>query len=197
MRIEIRFTEPLLGSAPRDQETFTNFVGSKAPAKEEVDGDEVACIPVDEQIEKGSTGFMKEDGRPFVFDYVIRGFMKGACGMLRMAPGTASAKLKAYKKRIDGLIFVKPRRIFLILPRGVELTWNERPLRAETAQGPRVCLARSEQAPAGTRIECEINLLDQSLEAIVHEWLDYGALCGLGQWRNGSYGRFEWKEIES
>ena len=26
--------------------------------------------------------------------------------------------------------------------------------------------------------------------------LDYGRYCGLGQWRNGGYGRFVWKRIE-
>ena len=26
--------------------------------------------------------------------------------------------------------------------------------------------------------------------------LEYGRYCGLGQWRNGGYGRFTWKRIE-
>ena len=29
----------------------------------------------------------------------------------------------------------------------------------------------------------------------VREWLDYGALRGLFQWRNSGKGRFEWEEV--
>ena len=32
-------------------------------------------------------------------------------------------------------------------------------------------------------------------EKLVREWLDYGKLRGLGQWRNSGKGRFEWKEV--
>lgn len=30
----------------------------------------------------------------------------------------------------------------------------------------------------------------------VREWLDYGALRGLFQWRNSGKGRFEWEEVD-
>lgn len=30
---------------------------------------------------------------------------------------------------------------------------------------------------------------------LVREWLDYGALKGMGQWRNSGRGRFVWEEI--
>jgi hypothetical protein len=29
----------------------------------------------------------------------------------------------------------------------------------------------------------------------VKEWLDYGELRGLGQWRNSGKGKFKWEEI--
>ena len=32
-------------------------------------------------------------------------------------------------------------------------------------------------------------------EALVREWLDYGAYSGIGQWRNSGKGRFTWEEI--
>ena len=57
-------------------------------------------------------------------------------------------------------------------------------------QGERVSLANSEEIPAGSSITFEIKLLDPSLESVVIEWLDYGALRGLGQWRNSGKGRF-------
>ena len=37
--------------------------------------------------------------------------------------------------------------------------------------------------------------LDESLEDVVRECLDYGQLRGLAQWRNSGKGRFAWEEI--
>ena len=37
---------------------------------------------------------------------------------------------------------------------------------------------------------------DTQFAAIVETALEYGRYCGLGQWRNGGYGRFTWKRIE-
>ena len=90
------------------------------------------------------------------------------------------------------VIFVSPREI----PFSEAKLGNcQRPLRAETAQGPRVALANSETIPAGTSIECEVKCLDDGLEAIVEEWLNYGALRGIGQWRNSGKGRFSWEKL--
>ena len=78
----------------------------------------------------------------------------------------------------------------LILPEGEDITICQRPLRAQTAQGERVALASSEEAPAGTQIEFEILMLNEDLEPAVLEWLEYGQLNGIGQWHNSGKGRF-------
>jgi hypothetical protein len=39
-------------------------------------------------------------------------------------------------------------------------------------------------------------LLDESKETVVREWLDYGKLRGLGQWRNSGKGRFSWEVLQ-
>ena len=49
--------------------------------------------------------------------------------------------------------------------------------------------------PAGVYVEFNIRVLNKSSEALVKEWLDYGDMSGVGQWHNGSYGRFTWQEI--
>lgn len=72
----------------------------------------------------------------------------------------------------------------------------QRPLRAQTAQGERVSLANSEEIPAGSTCEFEILLMDESLENAVLEWLDYGVLRGIGQWRNSGKGRFTFDIID-
>jgi hypothetical protein len=105
--------------------------------------------------------------------------------------------MRAYKKDIDGLIFVEPRRIVLRTPDGTDPTGTDcqRPLRAQTPMGERVALAHSEEAPAGTYIECTFSCMVDSDIALVREWLDYGKWKGMGQWRNGGYGKFRWEEI--
>lgn len=53
----------------------------------------------------------------------------------------------------------------------------------------------------GERIAVRLTLLEEALgmtpkdAETVREWLDYGALRGLFQWRNSGKGRFEWKEV--
>ena len=39
-------------------------------------------------------------------------------------------------------------------------------------------------------------MLNPDLEDVVREWLDYGALRGIGQWRNSGMGRIKWEEVK-
>lgn len=78
---------------------------------------------------------------------------------------------------------------------GAECGRCERPLRASSASGERVALAASETVPAGTVLEFSILVMNPKDAETVREWLDYGALRGLFQWRNSGKGRFEWEEV--
>lgn len=193
MKVKITFLEEVLGTANADPEIHANFIASNAPdapsRKEEIE-----AIGVEEATEKAMTVFPRgKDGRPIFWDYQIKGFFKDACGMLRKVSNTKSSKIKSYKKEIDGLIFVEQREIPIIFEG--EIGNRQRPIRAQTAQGERVALANSETIPAGAYIEFSVLCLtDGHLEA-VQEWLDYGKLRGIGQWRNSGKGRFEWKEV--
>jgi len=183
--IKFTFTEDLLGTAPMDEEVYSTFIASRAPAGEAAD--EIDTIS---DGEKGKTGFHKLDGQPILYDYVIKGFLKDACGMLRRNKETRSSKLTSYKKVIDGLVFVTPRRIPIQVVG--EIGELQRPLRAQTAQGERVALAASECIQSGSSITFTLVVLDDKSvpEKLLCEWLEYGAWRGLGQWRNASYGRF-------
>lgn len=194
IKVKLTFTEPILGTAPANGELYTDFIGTKAPDPTTIE-DEVAALGVDAVAEKGKTIFPKaEDGTPFFYDYQFKGFFKDSCGGLRKVPKTHSNKIKAYKKEIDKLIFVFPRCIPIHFDG--EITDFQRPLRAQTAQGERVSLANSEKIPAGATCEFTIQCLLDDHEKVVREWLDYGRFSGMGQWRNASYGRFQWEEIE-
>ena len=191
IKVKVTYIEELLGTASANKELHSEFIASKAPdalSREE----EVAALGAEEVTEKAMTVFPRmEDGTPFTWDYQWKGFFKDSCGMLRRADGTKSAKLRAYKKEIDGLVFVTPRKVPLVLPEGGEVGECQRPLRASTAQGERIALAHSETVPEGTTQEFEVTVLRDELEDYVHEWLDYGILHGTGQWRNSGKGRFE------
>ena len=189
MKITATFTEPLLGTAPMDKEIYSTYIADQRPANGagEFPHDEVDSI----QEDKGKTGFHRDAaGNPILYDYVIKGFFKDTCGMLARVDGTGSKKLKAYKKIIDGLVFIFPRQIPITVIG--EIGTLERPLRAQTAQGERVALACSEMIAAGSSIAFTLDALDTKVVSLelLEEWLNYGRFRGLGQWRNASYGRF-------
>lgn len=193
MKIRITLIEEALGMMPANKEIYGDYIASKAPDSKTIE-QEIEEFGAEQVAEKAMTVFPKlDDGTPFFYDYQIRGFFKDAIGMLRRIKTYKCAKLTSYKKVVDGLIFVNERKIPIKLsgPMGN----YQRPLRADTMQGPRVALANSETVPAGSTMEFTINILDDSLEDIVRECLDYGYLRGLAQWRNAGKGRFTWEEM--
>lgn len=194
-KVIITFTERVLGTVPKDEEVFTRHVASKMEEMpDEQLADEIETLP-DNVEEKGYTGFHQTpEGNPAIYDYVIKGFAKDACGMLRRARGTLSSRVRAYKKQIDGLLFASPRLIELQLPDGEGMGVLERPLRAQTARGERVALAKSDTCPPGTKLEFTLTVIGGDLEEeLLREWFDYGKLRGIGQWRNAAWGTFEYE----
>lgn len=199
MKIRITLTEEVLGSSPSNEELLASYIASKAPT-DDLTAQEVDNIKA-QAAEERTTIFPKTaDGTPFIYDYQIKGMFKDSCKALATAGkagypgGKHCAALKAYKKAIDGLIFVSPREIPYNL-HGLKMGFCERTLRAQTPMGERVSIAKSETVPAGSTIEFEVTCLDQKLEDVVRECFDYGTLRGLGQWRNSGKGRFTWEEL--
>lgn len=193
MRVRLTLTEEVLGTASNNPEIHSEYIASKAPDAKSRE-EEIEAIGVDAEVEKSMTVFPRnENGDPIMWDYQIKGFFKDACGMLRKVTGTKSSKIKAYKKEIDGLIFVQERQVPFVYEG--EIGNCQRPLRAQTAQGERISLANSETIPVGATLEFTVEcLVDSDMEA-VEEWFDYGRLRGLGCWRNSGKGRFTWEVI--
>ena len=204
-KIELTLLEELLGTSPVNEDLYREFIASRRP--EGVDEAEAEALPpIDEEIQKGTTIFARDpEGRPALWDYQIKGFFKDACQALSRCTGTVSARLAAYKKIIDGVLFVAPRQIPLILPADAAIGICQRPLRAQTAKGERVSLARSETVPPGTTLSVTVRSLSEKFGKgkdgedggksvhmidLLNEWCEYGQLRGLGQWRNSGKGRF-------
>lgn len=192
IKVRLEFNEELLGTASANPEIHSDYIASLAPDAESR-AEEVASVGAAEVVEKAMTIFPRNgEGQPILYDYQIKGFFKDSCGVLRKVKGTKSEKIKAYKKEIDGLVFVSPRMIVLNMPG--QMGNCQRPLRASTAQGERIALANSEAAPAGTWIEFDVKCYTDTMYDAVYEWLDYGEDRGIGQWRNSGKGRFSWDE---
>jgi hypothetical protein len=208
-RIVHTFTEPLLAFSSGNRAIQEEFIASKAENQAAMD-EEVAAIPatVDEQIEKATTVFPRDEESLHLWDYQIRGFFKEQFGALIDLGEITGLSKWAYKGAIHQFLMVSPRRIRLHKPDGSLWTKADgtvqRPLRATTMQGDRVALASSESLPPGTWLEYTVTLYlsknDKAKTKIKPEWIkaavDWGALHGFGQWRSGGWGRFEVKMEE-
>lgn len=196
IHVKVTTTESMLGSAPNNKELMESYIASKAPDAMSM-AEEIEAVGAEEVLEKSMTVFPRHEGKPILYDYQIKGFFKDSCGALRKVKEKKSSKIKAYKKEIDGCIFVSPRHIEIRFEG--EMGNCQRPLRASTPLGERIALANSEEIPAGAVLEFDVTcLVDEHME-LVKEWLEYGQLRGLGQWRNSGKGRFvcEVAEVDS
>lgn len=144
--------------------------------------------------------FCPENGNFLVT--MCKGFLKEAIGILLDTPewakdikiGKTKLSKYTYKRVVDNFVFVTPRKIALSNPVGADCV---RPLRADTMKGERVSLATSETVPAGTTLEFGVSTIggDDDLTALIMACFEYGAMKGLGVWRNSGKGVFSY-EVE-
>lgn len=195
MEVELEFIDDILGSWPSNPYLAEDYIASKAPDAETRE-EEVANLGAEAVLDKQKTIFPRDrDGKPCVMAHQIRGFFKEACRALSGNKEYLSASVRAYKKEINSRIFVSPKYIAL---EQVENVYDfQRPLRASTPLGERIALANSETVSEGVVIHFTVQAISPKDLDYVREWLDYGRLQGLGQWRNAGYGRFIWKEVKT
>lgn len=187
IEVELELLEDQLGTVPKNRDVYTRYIATKVTpevASEESEG-------IVEDNTTGWTTFMQDEHGLYILNYMILGFLRDAGSTLK-----ESLKIKQLKSKLENFVFVTPRKIrfernseFLKKCDGV----LERPLRAMTAQGPRVTLARSDSVNAGTVLKFQISLLEHKEIKVetIRSILEYGELKGLGQFRGGSYGQFK------
>lgn len=187
--VKVTFLREILGSQSTG-DVMSRYVAEKNGIT--MPEDEINSLP--EALDKGTTVFFRDrQDRPILFDYQVKGFIKNAGKVLNGKSGMP----KNLRSKINDLVFISPREILLHLPDGEELTYKERPLRAETAQGPRVALARSEMLPVDTWCKFGVEVLPGEIDkSVLEELLDYGYYQGLGQWRNARWGSFRYELVE-
>lgn len=184
-KVRCTFITEVLGTQPQ-KDVASEYIGAKfVDNGGHLPDDEESTLA--EQLEKGTTVFHKLDGAPIFYDYQIKGFIKEAGRTFNGMHG-----VKNLRSKIDSMVFVTPRQIAINIPEGGKVDFLERPLRAETAQGPRVALARSEMIPSGSWFDVVLEVYDGQITSdILRDLFTYGHHKGIGQWRNGGYGRFE------
>jgi hypothetical protein len=113
-----------------------------------------------------------DEGRPFWWDYQLKGYFKDVAGQLRRVKGSLAADITAYKKIIDSNLNIGQRRVVINAENAVaehplalseplvlsEVVFGNcsRPLRVVDKNGERVCIADSETVAAGSYCEYEI-----------------------------------------
>ena len=195
--------QPILGGVALDKEVFTKYIATKAreAEKDKANGDVENVI--DYSGDDKVTGFYRDEatGNVILKGYQIKGFLKEAAKALKDQLGLASCVSK-----VDNFIFIEEANIPIMRDgKWVEEPdgYLERPLRGETAQGPRVSLAKSEQVIGDWYIDITVKVLQNKKTAksialdmgVVEEMLAYGQFKGLLQWRNAGYGSFTVEEI--
>jgi len=198
MKVLLTFTEDCLGTASANHEIHREYIASKAKDAPSIE-EEVEAIGIDKKLEKSMTIFPKENGRPFFWDYQIKGFLKDAIGLLleisdkETKIGKTKLSKYTYKRLVDNYVFVSPRKIFIDGEIGDVCT---RPLRGEVMGREQIALASSETIKAGAKISFSVKCLAEKIEPLIVDCLNYGELKGIGQWRNSGKGRFTWESVK-
>lgn len=196
-------TDSLLGSSPSSKEIFSTFLVDKTKTTAERNAAREDVDNIIENDEKGTTIFYRDkNGGLILKGYHIKGFLKEAAKALK-----DQVNLKSYLSKVDTYVFVMEKNI-PIMRDGKQIMepdgYLERPLRCETAQGPRVALSKSEEILDPWYVDVTIRVVENAGTAksapidmdMIEGFLDYGAMKGLLQWRNAGHGSFEWEELK-
>jgi hypothetical protein len=187
-RLKIIFTAPLLGSQPT-YDIAPEYIARRNNIV--IDEEEAALLP--DLLERGTTVFHRlPAGGPALMNYHVMGFFKEAARALN---GKVTGGVRNLRYKVSAYIIVSPRILPLHLPAGALVDYFERPLRAETATGSRVAIARSEEVPEATWFEAGLEVIRSEIgEEVLRDLLDYGFSHGFGQWRtSGFFGTFRYE----
>ena len=96
-QLDVELTTPMLGTTPHNPEIYKNFIESKKPVT--ITENEADTIQFAEG--QGWTGFHSDDQGLFLYDYMIKGFLKSAANAIR-----ENQSLTAVRKHVVDFINV-------------------------------------------------------------------------------------------
>ena len=139
--------------------------------------------------EKRLLVFPRYEGRPIWFNFHMSGALKGLFkillkngeGIWQASKAKADVGLSLYTAngKVDDFVFIKTRRIPIIIPEGAEIDFYGRRIEAMTPQGPRVTWGVSERVPAGSSWEF-LMVVNDKLVPYVKEALAFTMCSGFG-----------------
>jgi hypothetical protein len=158
---------------------------------------------------KGTTIFFwdKKADRPCLGSHMIKGYLKAAAEAIgRTLPtkhGTVLHSISYTQSLINQHVSCVEE--FITFDRDIvrkedgTTDYLQRSLRAMTAKGPRISLAKSEQVAAGAKLEFTLRVMQNSpiTKEILCKLFDYGELSGIGQWRNSGRGAFSYELMKA
>ncbi len=217
--LQLRFTTPLCGGVPRDDELVDDWIRARAASDsklktmpeaqtlDQVTAERQATTDtLDEEIEQGLAriwvGFSRDENGLFLRGANMRAHLKDcasvlARGMKLTIPPLGCTAVKQFKAKLADAIYIKEDRLYVLHKDGeiyqAATQYRDATLSVFTAQGPRQCMKRIDMCfPASLR--CTVQLLESSeidREHIV-ACLEYGKVHGFGQDRSLQYGRYEY-----
>lgn len=153
----------------------------------------------------GTTVFLHDEktDRPCISDHMIYGFLKAATDAIAKTLAKKKATMLHSAAYTQSVINQHVRCEQRFIPFDRDTKKNEdgttyflqRSLRAQTAQGPRISLAKSEVVEAGAKLRFTLKVMKKSPlnEKILRTLFEYGEIVGLGQWRNAGNGMFSFE----
>jgi hypothetical protein len=202
--VTIRLNTDMLGTWPKDPEVHQTFIQTKyTGAAEDITNELSEIPPLTIEDDKSGTIFAKDSkGRPIVKGYMAKGNLKANGNAHKDNP---EIKIKNIRSKLVNSVFIYPRNIHFTDENDniVEVVDGvfERPLQAQTQQGPRTSLAKSEVIYAGRQLRFIVIILPHKeiTAEVVYKLLGVGMLMGLGQNRGAGFGQFwveDWTPLE-
>lgn len=205
--LEAELTEDFLGTVPKDKEIYTSFVASKIEKlegsdeekKKKLTAEEIETVE-EELLEKGWTGFHRDNDGIFIYNYMLLGNIKNNVSL--MNNNGSITKVTSYKKACDTCLKIYPRRIRF--KRGKAIVKDpdasmERPIRAMTAKGERTFISKADFVKKGCTFNFNVKIIKNNnnlTPETVMKAIKLGEIYGLGQWRgSGNYGSYTIKNL--
>lgn len=151
---------------------------------------------------KGITVFFwdKEKNLPCIGDHMIYGFLKASAEAIGRTLPKKNATILNSISYTQSIInqHVRCTAKFITFDKDIRrnsdgsASYLQRSLRAMTAQGPRISLAKSEVVEAGAKLSLTLKVFEGSplTQEALETLFSYSEFVGLGQWRSAGNGTF-------